>query len=108
MVTLLRVGFGALTLWVLRSLRGDSSRVEAEDRNRVGLLVYGRFLDWTFPGYGKVQRERILLGLRVDRPAPQMMGAEDRGYYDGYGDQSPSDVGRRRLPQAGHALSLRR
>jgi uncharacterized protein (DUF58 family) len=33
------------------------------DGNRVGLLVYGRFLDWTFPGYGKVQRERILQAL---------------------------------------------
>lgn len=31
-----------------------------DDGNRVGLLVYGRSLDWTFPGYGKVQRERIL------------------------------------------------
>jgi uncharacterized protein (DUF58 family) len=30
-----------------------------DDGNRVGLLVYGRSLDWTFPGYGKVQRERI-------------------------------------------------
>jgi len=33
------------------------------DGNRVGLLVYGRFLDWTLPGYGKVQRERILRAL---------------------------------------------
>jgi uncharacterized protein (DUF58 family) len=31
--------------------------------NRVGLLVYGEFLDWTLPGYGKVQRERILRAL---------------------------------------------
>jgi uncharacterized repeat protein (TIGR01451 family) len=34
-----------------------------DDGNRVGLLVYGRVLDWTFPGYGKVQRERILRAL---------------------------------------------
>ncbi len=33
------------------------------DGNRVGLLLYGGFLDWTFPGYGKVQRERILHAL---------------------------------------------
>jgi uncharacterized protein (DUF58 family) len=33
------------------------------DGNRVGLLIYGRFLDWTFPGYGKVQQERILQAL---------------------------------------------
>lgn len=31
--------------------------------NRVGLLVYGSFLRWTLPGYGKVQRERILHAL---------------------------------------------
>jgi uncharacterized protein (DUF58 family) len=31
--------------------------------NRVGLLHYGRYIDWTFPGYGKVQRERILQAL---------------------------------------------
>jgi len=31
--------------------------------NRVGLLVYGRHLDWTLPGYGKIQRERILRAL---------------------------------------------
>jgi uncharacterized protein (DUF58 family) len=33
------------------------------DGNRVGLLIYGRSLDWTFPGYGKMQRERILRAL---------------------------------------------
>lgn len=31
--------------------------------NRVGLLIYGRSLDWTFRGYGKVQRERIAQAL---------------------------------------------
>lgn len=31
--------------------------------NRVGLLIYGGYLDWTFPGYGKLQRERILHSL---------------------------------------------
>jgi uncharacterized protein (DUF58 family) len=31
--------------------------------NRVGLLVYGAYLDWTFPGYGKIQRERIMHAL---------------------------------------------
>ena len=28
--------------------------------NRVGLFIYGRSLNWTFPGFGKVQRRRIL------------------------------------------------
>jgi len=31
--------------------------------NRVGLLIYGRTLNWTFPGYGKRQRERIMRAL---------------------------------------------
>ncbi|OGF55776.1 MAG: hypothetical protein A2Z21_03840 [Candidatus Fraserbacteria bacterium RBG_16_55_9] len=31
--------------------------------NRVGMLVYGGHLDWTFPGYGKIQREKILRAL---------------------------------------------
>ncbi len=31
--------------------------------NRVGLLVYGGYLSWTLPGYGKVQRERIMQSL---------------------------------------------
>jgi uncharacterized protein (DUF58 family) len=33
------------------------------DGNRVGLLIYGRGQEKTFPGYGKVQRERILRAL---------------------------------------------
>ncbi len=36
--------------------------------NRVGLLVYAVFLRWTVPGYGKVQRERILHSLAHARP----------------------------------------
>jgi uncharacterized protein (DUF58 family) len=31
--------------------------------NRVGLFMYGGSVDWTFPGYGKIQRERILQSL---------------------------------------------
>lgn len=31
--------------------------------NRVGLLIQGSMLGWTFPGYGKVQRERIMRDL---------------------------------------------
>ncbi len=31
--------------------------------NRVGLFIYGRSLNWTFPGYGKMQRERIIRAL---------------------------------------------
>ena len=36
--------------------------------NRVGLLVYASFLRWTLPGYGKVQRERILHALAHAQP----------------------------------------
>ena len=35
--------------------------------NRVGLFIYGGGLDWVFPGYGKVQRERILRALAQAR-----------------------------------------
>lgn len=34
-----------------------------DEGNRVGLLVYGRFLEWTFPGYAKQQRAKILAAL---------------------------------------------
>ncbi len=36
--------------------------------NRVGLLVYAAFLRWTLPGYGKIQREKILFSLAHARP----------------------------------------
>ncbi len=36
--------------------------------NRVGLLTYGSFLDWIFPGYGRVQRMRILSALCRAQP----------------------------------------
>jgi uncharacterized protein (DUF58 family) len=39
------------------------------DGNRVGLLAFGTpFLDWAFPGYGKVQREKIMRILARVRP----------------------------------------
>ena len=33
------------------------------DGNRVGLFIYGRAINWTFPGYGRLQKERIMLSL---------------------------------------------
>jgi uncharacterized protein (DUF58 family) len=39
------------------------AQVFLNDGNRVGLLIYGHLLNWTFPGYGKIQRERILQSL---------------------------------------------
>jgi uncharacterized protein (DUF58 family) len=41
--------------------------------NRVGLLSYGRFLDSTLPGYGKLQRERILQALAHARPGDSLV-----------------------------------
>jgi uncharacterized protein (DUF58 family) len=35
--------------------------------NRVGMLVYGQYLHWTIPGYGKRQREKILQSLAAAR-----------------------------------------
>jgi uncharacterized protein (DUF58 family) len=36
--------------------------------NRVGLLLYSNYLHWTLPGYGKLQRERILFALAEAAP----------------------------------------
>ncbi len=36
--------------------------------NRVGMLVYAAYLRWTIPGYGKIQREKILYSLAHARP----------------------------------------
>ena len=41
--------------------------------NRVGLLVYGGFLDWTYPGYGKIQQERITRSLAHARLGESMI-----------------------------------
>jgi uncharacterized protein (DUF58 family) len=40
--------------------------------NRVGLLVYGHLLDWTFPRYGKIQSERILQKLAQAAPGDSL------------------------------------
>ncbi len=42
------------------------------DGHRVGLLVYGRGQHATFPGYGKIQRERILRALAQARTGDNM------------------------------------
>ena len=39
-----------------------------------------------------VQRERILLARRTDRPALPTMGRDERADHDGYADQDPADV----------------
>jgi uncharacterized protein (DUF58 family) len=42
------------------------------DGNRVGLLIYGRGRETTFPGYGKIQRERIQCALAAARTGDNM------------------------------------
>jgi uncharacterized protein (DUF58 family) len=47
---------------------GSLASALLRDGNRVGLLVYSQYLQWTMPGYGKLQRERILHALAVAAP----------------------------------------
>lgn len=44
-----------------------------EQGDRVSLLHYGKYLQWTFPGYGKVQRERILRALMDVEPGKSLV-----------------------------------
>jgi uncharacterized protein (DUF58 family) len=44
--------------------------------NRVGLLLYASYLGWTFPGYGKIQRERILHALANARAEDSQIFAD--------------------------------
>jgi len=48
-----------------RSIRAAASLAEyfLREGNRVGLLIYGQMIQWTFPGYGKQQHARILAAL---------------------------------------------
>ena len=37
--------------------------------NNVGLLIYGDYINWTYPGYGKLQQQKILDALTCARTA---------------------------------------
>lgn len=50
-----------------------------QDGHRVGLMLYGQGIDWVTPGYGKIQRERILLTLAKARPT-QYFAFENLNY----------------------------
>ncbi len=39
------------------------ARYFIREGNRVGLLIYGRYLDWTFPGYGRWQLVKLMEAL---------------------------------------------
>jgi len=47
------------------SVMASAALIDAflNEGNRVGLLLYGQYLQWTIPGYGKMQRERLLQTL---------------------------------------------
>lgn len=47
-----------------------------------------------------VQRERVLLALRADRPFVVPMGREERVEHDGYAEQDPDDVARQLVDSA--------
>ena len=70
--TNVRVHQGAL---FEHAVHAASSLADAflNDGNRVGLLIYGWFWDWTVPGYGKTQRERILRALARARTGESMV-----------------------------------
>lgn len=47
--------------------------------NRVGLLMYGAYLDWVYPGYGRRHGERLLRHLARARPGRSEVFAALRG-----------------------------
>jgi len=51
-----------------------------------------------------VQRERVLLARRVERPDCTPMGRDERVDHDGYADQAPADVARQ-LTDAGELFA---
>ena len=60
---------GAISLFEYSVLAaGSLASAFLQQGNRVGLLVYSHYLQWTFPGYGKLQRERILRALAGATP----------------------------------------
>ena len=47
-----------------------------------------------------VQRERVLLARRVQRPSLEPMGRDERVEHDGYAEQDPRDVARQLIDAA--------
>src|SRR4029453_14534982 len=85
------------------------SMVEAADRLAAGLTGVGvdelrrrlRPEGWSPLEYAchlravfLVQREGVIAARRVERPAVQPMGRDERVDYDGYAAQDPADVAR--------------
>jgi uncharacterized protein (DUF58 family) len=57
-----RVGEEETFTYAVRAAASMASHFLSQG-NSVSLLIYGDYLNWTYPGYGKVQRERILDAL---------------------------------------------
>lgn len=57
------------------SVRATASLAEAflSDGNRVAMLIYGAWLEWTLPGAGKVQRQRVFDALARARAGDSMI-----------------------------------
>lgn len=62
------------------AVRGAASLVQGflAGGNRVGLLLYGAYLDWIYPGYGRRHGERLLRRLAAARPGRSEIFAELR------------------------------
>lgn len=61
------------------AVRGRRASSRGSSRgNRVGLLLYGAYLDWIYPGYGRRHGERLLRRLAAARPGRSEIFAELR------------------------------
>ncbi len=62
------------------SARGAATVVQGllAQGNRVGLLLYGAYLDWVYPGYGRRHGERLLRQIARARPGHSEVFAELR------------------------------
>jgi len=66
-------GVGGPLFEHLVSATAALSHAFLNEGNRVGLLIYGGFLDWTYSGYGKMQRERIMQALARARTGESLI-----------------------------------
>jgi len=66
--------FGGTTIFEHSVLAAATlSNAFLQQGDRVSLLYYGKYLQWTFPGYGKFQRERILRALTTAEPGHSLV-----------------------------------
>jgi DinB superfamily len=82
-------------------IRGAERIAAVLERGGSNLALRPASGTWTVLEYGchvrdvlLVQRERVLLARRTERPSLEPMGREERVEHDGYNEQSPADVAR--------------